>query len=93
MLGKLIHNFSVFLFNRAKVFLFCNLQMYFLNVTQNYVKQVSQNIYIQHLRENSKSASTTRGNILWKYTERIKTVNRKRDIAIRRLINRDLKNN
>ena len=48
--------------------------IYFLNVTQNYVKQVSQNIYVQHLRENSKSASTKRGNILWK---RSKNENRK----------------
>ena len=40
--------------------------IFFLNVTQNYVKQASKNIYVQHLRENSKSASTKRGNILWK---------------------------
>ena len=37
--------------------------IYFLNVTQNYVKQASHNIHVQHLRENSKSASTKRGNI------------------------------
>ena len=40
--------------------------IYFLNVTQNFVKQASQNIYAQHLRENSKSTSTKRGNTLWK---------------------------
>ena len=35
--------------------------IHFLNVTQNYVKQASQNIYVQQLRQNSKSASTKRG--------------------------------
>ena len=40
--------------------------IFFLNVTQHYVKQASQNIHVQHLRENSKSASTKRGNIIWK---------------------------
>ena len=34
---------------------------------QNYVIQALQNIYVQHdIREDSKSASTKRGNILWK---------------------------
>ena len=45
------------------------LYLYFLNVTRNYVKQTSQNIYVQHLRENSKSASSKQVNILWKRSE------------------------
>ena len=67
--------------------------MYFLNVTQNYVKHALQNIYVQHLRENSKSASTKRGNIYFGNVARVENVNRQRDIAIRRLIDRDLKIN
>ena len=60
---------------------FCSIELgsfyfaiYFLNLTQNYVKQASQNIYVQHIRDNSKSASTKRGIILWK---RAKNENRK----------------
>ena len=48
--------------------------MYFLNVTQKYVKQASQNIYVKHLRDNSKSASTKRRNILWKAKEKYRGV-------------------
>ena len=88
MFGKLINIF--FLFNRAYFFLVCNI--YFLSVTQNCVKRASQNIYVQHLRENSKSASTKRG-IYCGNEARIKTENWQRDTVIRRLVNRDLKNN
>ena len=49
-------------------------------------------MYVQHIRENSKSASTKRGTYFGNVT-RFKTLNRQRDIVIRRLINRDLKNN
>ena len=66
--------------------------IYFLNVTQIYVKQASRNKYVQNIRENSKSASTKRG-IYCGNVARIQTVNRQRDIVIRRLINRDLKSN
>ena len=48
---------------------------------------------VQHLRENSKSASSKEGNILLKNEARIKSENLQRDIVIRRLINWDLKNN
>ena len=49
-------------------------------------------LYVQHLPENSKIASTKPRDILWK---RSKIVNRKPepDIVIRPLINRDFKNN
>ena len=59
MFGKLIKHlqwvvFSSFCLIKLRVFfLFCNIH---LNVTQNYVKQTSQNIYVQLLRENSRSS-------------------------------------
>ena len=53
---------------------FTCLQMYILNVTWNHVKKTPQIIYIQHLRENSKSASAKQRDIL---SKRSKNVNRK----------------
>ena len=87
MFRNLMNIFSIFIFGSIELSSFY-FAIYFLNVTQNYVKQASNNIYVQDLRVNSKSASTKRGNIPWKRSK-----NRQRDIVIRRLINRDLKNN
>ena len=64
MFGNLINTFSVWGFFSIELSSFY-FAKYFLNVTQNYVKRASQNLYDQHLRENSKRASTKRGNILW----------------------------